>query len=170
MNPWACACCGHLPADHERRHAPAELGRCWGRPDDRRRWWSRPRCWCPDYTPQAAVTREELVAFLQGRRRDALRALRASTEAGADYWRWQGHAELSRQVLELLAAEVPHRPVTAPNAGEQLDAIMRDLDATGAAWVAAGYPSEGPEYDAREAVFARLHEWNAEQDRRAGRG
>jgi hypothetical protein len=53
------------------------------------------------------VTPDELVAFLQGRRRDCLRALRASTEAGADYWRWQGHAELSRQLLEKLGAEVP---------------------------------------------------------------
>lgn len=45
-------------------------------------------------------------------------------------------------------------------AGQQLDAIMRDLDRTGAAWVAAGYPLEGPAADAREAVFARLKEWN----------
>lgn len=44
--------------------------------------------------------------------------------------------------------------------GEQLDAIMRDLDATTAAWKAAGHPFSGPECDAREAVFARLHEWN----------
>jgi hypothetical protein len=50
---------------------------------------------------------DEVVTFLQTRRRDALRALRASTEAGADYWRWQGHAELSRQLLEKLGAEVP---------------------------------------------------------------
>lgn len=50
---------------------------------------------------------DEVVQFLQGRRRDALRALRACTEANADYWRWQGHAELSRQTLELLGAEVP---------------------------------------------------------------
>jgi hypothetical protein len=54
-------------------------------------------------TPNTA----DAVSFLQRRRRDALRALRASTDSGADYWRWQGHAELSRQVLELLAAEVP---------------------------------------------------------------
>lgn len=45
-------------------------------------------------------------------------------------------------------------------AGEQLDAIMRDLDATGAAWKAAGLPRGGPEWEAREAVFARLKEWN----------
>lgn len=51
--------------------------------------------------------RERLVAFLQGRRRDALRALLACTDAGADYWRWQGHAELSRQLLEDLGAHVP---------------------------------------------------------------
>jgi hypothetical protein len=49
----------------------------------------------------------EVVRFLKGRRADCLRALRASTEAGADYWRWQGHAELSRQVLEQLGEDVP---------------------------------------------------------------
>lgn len=48
-----------------------------------------------------------LVTWLQARRRDTLRALRASTDAGADYWRWQGHAELSRQLLERLGAAVP---------------------------------------------------------------
>jgi hypothetical protein len=50
---------------------------------------------------------EDLVAFLQTRRRDALRALRACAESNPDYWRWQGHAELSRQALELLGAQVP---------------------------------------------------------------
>jgi hypothetical protein len=45
-------------------------------------------------------------------------------------------------------------------AGEQLDAIMRDLDRTSGAWVAAGYPFDGPTADAREAVFARLKQWN----------
>lgn len=54
----------------------------------------------------------------------------------------------------------------AQNAGEQLDEIGRDLDRTGAAWVAAGYPSDGPEFEAREAVFARLREWNRQQDAR----
>lgn len=49
----------------------------------------------------------EDVAWLQARRRDALRALRASTDAGADYWRWQGHAELARQLLKRVGAEVP---------------------------------------------------------------
>lgn len=54
------------------------------------------------------MTTEELIAFLQGRRRDALRACRACTDGGStDYWRWQGHAELSRQILEQLGAEVP---------------------------------------------------------------
>lgn len=48
-------------------------------------------------------------------------------------------------------------------AGEQLGAIGRDLDRTGEAWVAAGYPFEGPIFEAREAVFARLKEWNARQ-------
>lgn len=46
------------------------------------------------------------------------------------------------------------------SAGEQLDGILRDLDRTTAEWVAAGYPFEGPVFDAREAVFARLKEWN----------
>lgn len=48
----------------------------------------------------------------------------------------------------------------ALTAGQQLDAIMRDMDEASAAWVAAGYPSDGPEWEAREAVFARLREWN----------
>lgn len=54
-------------------------------------------------------TLDELVVFVQGRRRDCLRALRASTgeSSQSDYWRWQGHAELSRQLLERLGAEVP---------------------------------------------------------------
>lgn len=47
-----------------------------------------------------------------------------------------------------------------PTTGEQLDAIMRDLDRTGEAWEAAGYPDDGEEWDAREAVYARLREWN----------
>jgi hypothetical protein len=44
---------------------------------------------------------------------------------------------------------------------EELDAIMTDLDRTGEAWVAAGYPYEGPTFEAREAVYARLKAWNA---------
>jgi hypothetical protein len=55
----------------------------------------------------AEEERAALVAFVKGRRRDTLRALRACTDSNADYWRWQGHAELSRQVLELLGEEVP---------------------------------------------------------------
>lgn len=47
------------------------------------------------------------------------------------------------------------------NRGRQLDAIIDALDQATAAWVAAGYPMNGPEHDAREAVFARLREWNA---------
>jgi hypothetical protein len=46
------------------------------------------------------------------------------------------------------------------NLGQQLDAIMRDLDATTAAWAAAGYGYDTPEYEAREEVFRRLREWN----------
>lgn len=53
------------------------------------------------------MSHDEIVTFLQGRRRDCLRALRACVDADADYWRWQGHAELSRQLLERLGAEVP---------------------------------------------------------------
>ncbi len=53
------------------------------------------------------MTDAELITYLQGRRRDTLRALRACTDFSADYWRWQGHAELSRQLLERLGAEVP---------------------------------------------------------------
>jgi hypothetical protein len=51
-------------------------------------------------------------------------------------------------------------PTRTQTAGEQLDAIMCDLDRTSAAWVAAGYPFDGPVADAREAAFARLAEWN----------
>lgn len=52
---------------------------------------------------------------------------------------------------------------TAPSAGEQLDAIMRDLDATTKAWAAAGYGYDTPEDEAREAVFARLKVWNKQR-------
>jgi hypothetical protein len=48
---------------------------------------------------------------------------------------------------------------TAGSAAE-LDAIMAELDATGASWKAAGYPFDGPEAEAREAAFARLEAWN----------
>lgn len=48
----------------------------------------------------------------------------------------------------------------ARTAGEQLAEIMRDLDRAGDAWEAAGYPFDGPTADAREAVFARLADWN----------
>jgi hypothetical protein len=47
---------------------------------------------------------------------------------------------------------------------DELDAIMADLDATGAAWEAAGYGYDTPEWEAREAVFARLRAWNAARD------
>jgi len=52
------------------------------------------------------------------------------------------------------------------NAGEALDAIMRDLDTTTTAWAAAGYGYGTPEDEAREAVFRRLKAWNAERDAR----
>lgn len=44
--------------------------------------------------------------------------------------------------------------------GDELAAIMHDLDRTSAAWVAAGGGLGTPEDEAREAVFARLEEWN----------
>jgi hypothetical protein len=56
--------------------------------------------------------------------------------------------------------------VNAPTLGEQLDQIMRELDATGAAWAAAGYRYAGPEFDAHEHVFARLREWQLQVDAR----
>jgi hypothetical protein len=57
-----------------------------------------------------------------------------------------------------------------PNAGQQLDAIMRDLDATTAAWATAGYGYGTPEDEAREAVFARLKAWNVEHGADVGPG
>lgn len=48
-------------------------------------------------------------------------------------------------------------------AGEELDAIMDDLDRTTAAWAAAGHRYDTPEHEAREAVFLRLRDWNARQ-------
>jgi hypothetical protein len=51
-----------------------------------------------------------------------------------------------------------------PNAGEELDAIMRDMDETTAAWAAAGRRFDGPEFEAREAVFARLKAWNTARE------
>lgn len=54
-----------------------------------------------------ADQRGDLVTHLQQHRRACLRELRASTDADADYWRWQGHAELARQLLTRLGAEVP---------------------------------------------------------------
>lgn len=42
----------------------------------------------------------------------------------------------------------------------ELDAIMRELDETTAAWVAAGYGYDTPECEARDAAFLRLRAWN----------
>jgi hypothetical protein len=64
----------------------------------------------PEQHPeQPATVPSETITWLQNRRRDCLRALRASTGESnqADYWRWQGHAELARQLLTRLGAEVP---------------------------------------------------------------
>lgn len=52
---------------------------------------------------------------------------------------------------------------TTTTAADQLGEIMRDLDSTTAAWVVAGYGLGTPEDEAREAVFARLREWNERQ-------
>lgn len=55
---------------------------------------------------------------------------------------------------------------TQTTAGAELDAIMRDMESTTAAWSASGYHYGTPEDEAREAVFARLHAWNVRQDAR----
>ena len=57
---------------------------------------------------------------------------------------------------------------TTTGSAAELDAIMADLDATGAAWEAAGYGYDTPECEAREAVFARLNEWNRAREAWAG--
>lgn len=72
-------------------------------------------------------------------------------------------ADLSR--YEQLLAER-----RAMSAGEELDAIMRDLDRTTAAWAAAGHGYGTPEDDAREAVFARLKAWNTAHSADVGPG
>lgn len=60
------------------------------------------------YTRQVMVERDALIKFLQERRADSLRALlNCHPDNRADYYRWTGHAELSRQLLERLGAEVP---------------------------------------------------------------
>lgn len=51
-----------------------------------------------------------------------------------------------------------------PNAGQELDAIMRDMDEATAAWAKAGRRFDGPEFEAREAVFARLKAWNKKRE------
>lgn len=51
------------------------------------------------------------------------------------------------------------------SAGQQLDAIMRDMDQATNAWVDAGYGYDTPEHAAREAVFVRLREWNRQHAR-----
>lgn len=49
-----------------------------------------------------------------------------------------------------------------PNAGQQLDEIMKDMDAAYAAIREAGYPPlDSPEHEALEAVYVRLRAWNA---------
>lgn len=48
----------------------------------------------------------------------------------------------------------------AATLGEQLADISRRLTAATNAWVAAGYPDDGPVVEAREAVFADLRAFN----------
>jgi len=55
-------------------------------------------------------------------------------------------------------------------AGQELDAIMADLDRTTAAWAAAGHGYGTPEAEAREAVFARLKAWNTARAADVGPG
>lgn len=50
--------------------------------------------------------------------------------------------------------------------GAELDAITRDMDAATSAWAWAGYPLEGPIFEAREDVFRRLRVWNLARARR----
>jgi hypothetical protein len=58
-------------------------------------------------TAALIVALAAVVPHLQGRRRETLRVLRQCIDDNADYWRWQGHAEMARQLLERLGAEVP---------------------------------------------------------------
>lgn len=54
------------------------------------------------------MSEAEIVTYLQDHRASALRAIRSCPPGNtSDYWRWQGHAELSRQLLQRLGAEVP---------------------------------------------------------------
>lgn len=53
---------------------------------------------------------------------------------------------------------------TTTGSAAELDAITRDLDTTTAAWAAVGHPFDGPEHEAREAVFARLRAWNSARE------
>lgn len=69
----------------------------------------------------------------------------------------QGRQAAADDMLALAVGGAP------PTAGEQLDGIMRDLDATTKAWAAAGYGFDTPEAEAREAVFTRLRLWNADR-------
>lgn len=46
------------------------------------------------------------------------------------------------------------------SAGQQLDAIMKRMDAAYGDWKAAGYGYGTPAHDTLEAVYADLREWN----------
>lgn len=50
--------------------------------------------------------------------------------------------------------------------GQRLDDIIRDMNAASAEWAAAGYPMSGEEFEAREAVFAKLRNWNRDAEAR----
>lgn len=49
--------------------------------------------------------------------------------------------------------------MTTLTLGEQLDALMKRMDAATDAWRDAGHPYDGPVYEAREAVYAALRAW-----------
>jgi hypothetical protein len=50
---------------------------------------------------------DELVSFLLQHRLACLRELGTSRRSSAGYHHWQGHIELSEELLERLGAEVP---------------------------------------------------------------
>jgi hypothetical protein len=55
----------------------------------------------PDLVRDLLATMEKVDKFIS-ERDECVTALRNSTDADADYWRWQGHAEARRQLREQL--------------------------------------------------------------------
>ncbi len=75
-------------------------------------------------------------------------------------------AERGETVTDVITDALRHYVEDQPqSAGQQLDAIMRDMDEATNAWVDAGYGLGTPEDEAREAVFVRLREWNEKHAR-----